>query len=404
MKVKRILITNFHSTNMGDAAILHAMLAQLRPAFPDARISVHCSDSAIARKVLPFEGVEFRESIWPTFDHSAKLPGAMDFLNMAALLFGNFLSAALYRIFRAEIYTLNRPVRGSMDDFFHADFVLSIGGGFISDDYGYFRPYSDFIVAKILGKRLALYGQSIGPFGGAISRIVSRLVLGSADVILLRESRSERNLREIGITKTHVTADLAFALPRGPKKPPKNKKTVICVRPWTYRNREHADNYISFVRKLAGALADSGHSVTFVPTTPDDIRFYANLRPHLEGKATFISELHDPASIASTLAEADFIISSRMHPIVLGSLSSTPFFAIGWEYKLDELSRMLCGRDCSVHASRLDDSTIAAIFKMMGEKEELRREISKRAPGLRRKAMKNLDILKENVAQWGFSP
>ncbi len=400
--VENILITGFHSTNMGDAAILHSMLLQLRKAFPRAQLTVHCSDPSLAAQSVPIRKAAFRHSLIPTFDHEDSQPGLAEFVRVPMLIAGSLAHAAAFGLFGRARRPSPKGAGRPIDDFLDADIVLSMGGGYISDDYGYLRPYTDFIIAKLAGKRLALYAHSIGPFGGWISRALSRAVLGAADLIILREPGSLRHLESIGVRGAKVTADAAFALPR-PRAARRGKKAVICVREWTYGNRWHARRYVRFIEKLVGALAERGYRPEFLPTTPEDVRFHARHLAHLRGRADFVERAEPPAEIARRLAGAGFLVSSRMHPIVLGSLSATPFYAIGWEFKLAEMSRMLAGGSVDAHAGTLDDSTLFSILSCVERRKEISGGVSSRIPGVRKKAAESLRILCDSALEWGYS-
>ena len=92
-----------------------------------------------------------------------------------------------------------------------------------------------------------------------------------------------------------------------------------------------------------------------------------------------------------------------MHSIILGSLSATPSFALGWEYKLDEITSMLYSKQCSVRATKLDDQVQELILERMKQADELSDEISKNLPFLSKKAQQNIEILRQNLEEWGYS-
>jgi colanic acid/amylovoran biosynthesis protein len=348
MRLRKVLLTNCFTTNIGDLAILQAMVDHVKKLGKGIAISAHCSDVGFAKKKLPLKGVEYNPSVWPMVNDP---PGLSDALMFGLVYASNLLSLSAYRLLGLELFLFNGKYKESFRDFVESDIVISIGGGFISADYGVLRPYSDYLMAKLLGKRLILYSQSIGPFDGSVQKLLSRFILGAADVIILREEKSADNLKDIGITNVHVTTDMAFALPKPKRKPGKKNKVIIVPRRWTYPYRHSASSYKSFIVKLTEKLVgEIDSSVTFIPTTPDDIRFWSSFRKDVPEGVTFLDELRSPSEIAKEISESDFIVSSRMHPIILGSLSSTPFFAIGWEYKLDELNSALCKKGCCVHA------------------------------------------------------
>jgi colanic acid/amylovoran biosynthesis protein len=397
MRLKKILLTNSHSTNMGDMAIVLAMLGQFRRLSPDTSIALHCSHVGTARKFV--SGVELHGYLLPMFDRS---PTLSDCVSVGFSFAANLLSAAIFRLSGRKVF-LSRSHRDSLNDFFDSDVVVSIGGGFLSYDYGFLRPYYDFTIAKILGKRLVLYGQSIGPFHGLVARTISRVILGSADIILLREARSAEYLAGLGLKNFTVTSDAAFSLPHSPakRKKPERPRLVVVPRKWTYPHRAVAEAYVSFIARLSERfMAEQGGTVAFLPTTRDDVQFFETLRPRMPQGVEYLDVMH-PHEIADRLAGADFLVSSRMHPIVLGCLSSTPFFAAGWEYKLDELSKQL-SPSRPLSSSEFNDSTVDGILERISEREAIREELSVTVPEAIRKSGENLEILRARLLSWGY--
>lgn len=81
------------------------------------------------------------------------------------------------------------------------------------------KLYIDFIVKLLLvtltRKPLVVFPCSLGPFQGRLTRLLVRLLLNRAKVIMVREELSKRYLVEIGIDRAliHEVPDVAFILP-----------------------------------------------------------------------------------------------------------------------------------------------------------------------------------------------
>lgn len=402
-KLRRILLTNSHSANAGDAAIILSMLDHIRFISHSCEIVAQCSHPDVSRRLAFREGVEYHGYPAPFFEASGGAPSAARLAYGGLVFLNNMLSAAAYRLLGAKLFLINAPYREPLEDFFRSDIVISVGGGFISADYGFIRPYADIAMAKILGKRVVIYSQSIGPFCGPLNEAISRFVLGMADLIMVRESRSARNLEAIGIRRVHVTADAAFSYPEMPPRAERGNTVVICPREWTYSNRIHSERYISLIGELSsGIINELGMEVLLLPTTPDDVAFYSRLAPSLPAGVRFVSEVHHPSKIAELLSSSAFLVSSRMHPIVLGSLSSTPFFALGWEYKLRELCSDFSVEDMCLMAGEADGSAVARVLSAIRSSEGVRKRISESFPEVRRRSTMNRDLLKKSIAEWGY--
>ncbi len=393
MKIRRILLINSFSDNAGDMAIVLTMIKQLHELFPDVQITVSCSNPKVSRKHS--SEVTYKHYPLPAF---ASYPSyTLPQLFKGGLVFcRNMLAAVFWRLSGKRIL-FNK--KGPITDFIDSDLVISVGGGFISSDYGLLRPYHDFILTKLLGKPLVIYGQSLGPFRGTLSRAASAFVLGMADLIIVREEHSKKCLDELDIKDVHVTADLAFAF-QAPPKSKRTKRIILCPRMWTREHREAGERYLSFLSTLSKSLLKTGRQVVVLPTAEEDLKFQKLLQGKLPG-VTFINQVYSPQKIAQLLAGSEFLISSRLHPIILGSLSGTPFFAIGWEFKLDEVSPALGSE--SIRADKLDDTAQKRIFKAIENKEKISMLVSENIKEIRQRAQSNVDILRTSLEKWGYT-
>jgi colanic acid/amylovoran biosynthesis protein len=227
MRLKKVLLTNCFTTNIGDLAILQAMVDHVQKLGKGVKVTAHCSDVRFANDKLPLKGVEYNPTLWPMVHDPPRLFDAVIF---GLVYSSNLISLLAHRLLGGELFLCNGKYRESFRDFVESDIIISIGGGFISAEYGVLRPYSDFLLAKLMGKRLVLYSQSIGPFDGAVQKLISKVILGAADVIILREEKSARILKDLGITGVHVTADMAFALPKHERKGGRKKKVIMVPR------------------------------------------------------------------------------------------------------------------------------------------------------------------------------
>jgi len=387
----KFLITNAHSSNSGDLAIQATLIRQLHKISGDAEITVLCSYPEFSRKNIGGD-TSFKNYIWPIFDGT---PSFQEFVQSAFMLLDIFLSALVYRVSGKRIFSEKNSPFG---DFLDSDIVIGAGGGYLSHDYGFIRPYADYLLAKFLGKKLILYNHSIGPFGGSINRAVSGFVLRKADLIIVREKRSKKNLEELGIKNARLSADLAFAF-TGFKPANKRKNTVvICPRKSIYRCRNKEDNYFMLLASLSKKLISSGKKVIILPTTPEDIKLYESLKKVIPEEVEYINTVHPPDKIAELLSESEFLVSSRIHPIILGSLSSTPFFALGWEYKLDEISKMIC-EDCHANAYDANDKTTDLILQNIKRRKKIG---SRNLLLLRKQAESSAEIMNESLVRWGY--
>ena len=400
MAVKKILILNSHSPNIGDIAILQATLIHMRCLFPQAGIKVHCSHPELTSKHLKADDVEFTPYAWPIFETAHAQP-FKDSILAGSRFAANLLRVLLFRM-------SGKGIRGpsQLSDYMEADLLICVGGGYMSWDYGFLRPFCDFFVAKMLGKRIILYGHSIGPFGGLLNRAICGFAFRLPDLIITREQKSADYLADLGIKGVCVTADMAFSLPPIKAKPRKGRqiRIVMCPSRWPPLKSANQKRYTDFIRELSERLVKE-HCAEIIlhPTTPGDMEFHRSLKPILPKTCRYIEEIRSPMDIAGSLSGCDFIISSRMHLIILGSLSSAPFIGLGWGHKMEEISKMLCDPSCSMPADALDGQSVDKAIDIIRQREIMRMKIDERQPALRKAAERNAEILKSRLETWGLA-
>lgn len=396
-KKTRILIPHSWSPSVGDMALLSTTVRMLREVAPGAEITALVSHPEFTKEKLP--EIDAKLEIWPW---PIPVPGKTGILDRASYPFiylSHFLSVIVHRLTKARIFLFNRKFSGPLSSFFDCDVVVSPGGDFISPKYGFITTLSEFMMAKMLGKKLIICAQTMGPFEGLLNGRLAAMVLNLADLIMVREHKTASLLKEIGVRDFHVTADVVFTFPP-PKRSTKTKNMVIiCAEKFSPESQRQ--RYVDYLRELTGRIMDEfGFEVVYMPANGADVEFQAEIASKIPGRVRTIGEVHPPAKVAQIISEADFFVSSRMHPIILGTLSATPFFSIGESFKFEEVLGALC-EGCSISTSNLEDrGSMDVILKKIEEREKIRKLIAKRFPAVRKKAMGNVTLLSEKFREW----
>ncbi len=390
----KFLITHSWSHNMGDTAILLATVDMLHGIAPGCKVSALASHPEYTRERCP----KFKGSIeaWP-WPIPAGRPGLLDLAYYPALFISNMLSAAAYRLFGARLFLLNGRFSGPLARFFESDVVISPGGDFIGPHYFFMTAFGEMLMAKILGKRLVVCAQTIGPFRGLLHRRLASAVLSLADLVIVREERTAARLREAGLKGVHVTSDIAFTFPQPKKRQRKAGRVILCPK----KLREGREEYAQAMAALGRKIAAEGCEVVLVPSDAYDIELHAEIARGIGPQAKLVRAIHPPDMLAEYIAGSDFIVSSRMHAIILGSLSRTPFFAIGDSHKFQDVLGELC-QGCSMDVGELDEKGIERVLGSIGKKEELRASIAESFPSVREKATRSGTILREKLTEWGL--
>ena len=118
-------------------------------------------------------------------------------------------------IHRFDLWGICRAMAGT-------DLLLSGGGSLLQNVTSRLSLYyylSIIALGTLLGKKVMLFAQGIGPIRGSFSRWLTRLVCQKVDLITVRDDGSLDDLKAMGFSpeKIRVTSDAVFSLPEGRK-------------------------------------------------------------------------------------------------------------------------------------------------------------------------------------------
>lgn len=386
----RVLIPHSWSQNMGDLAMLTAAVSGLRNALPGASITALVSHPDFTKQRSDL-GIRLSPWPWPLKSR----PGlAMAWYPL--ILISHFISITAFSLTGKRIFLsgYSRP----LSEFFDCDLVVSPGGDFISPRYWFITTFSEFLFAKMLGKRVILLSQSIGPFDGFLRKDIARFALRLADTIIVREETSAQNIRDLGLD-CRMTADLAFAFPDVPMKRKARDGVVICPK----RMDSGLPGYRDTIMRVARAIRErTGMGIVVLPTDTHDLELQAEIASRLPD-AEVIREVYPPQRIAEILSDSEFLISSRMHAIILGSLSDTPFFSIGDSFKFRSVLEDFPG-GCVADYRDFSEADLEDLMGALERREETRKRIASTLPAVRDRSLSAFDIIKSECTRWGLAP
>ena len=204
-------------------------------------------------------------------------------------------------------------------------------------------------IARILGKRIMIYSQGIGPLSKEKNRARVARALNRCHTITVRDEHSAELLRELGIMRDiHVTCDPVMALCVEnanieevnvdllkigiPGIEAENRKPLLiaAIRPWG------DDSQIRPVSEFLDKRVKDGWDVLLVPAhypadkaASDEICHYMTEKPYLLDKCMSAREF-----LALT-ARADMVFSMRLHGLICAYAVETPIIALSYDPKVD---------------------------------------------------------------------
>lgn len=387
-----VVIENTVALNTGDAAILVAIIDIVRETFgADTRISVFDSEPAVAARLYPDMCFHPRTTGF--------LSGRLNVLGRLRKTPLRRLAARLQRAaFRRALdetaagqaprpsRLLDPRVLANIAIYRDADLIISTGGTYLVEHYKLTNRFEELSKHLRLRKPLVLFTQSLGPFRDAENRARMKEIADGALLVLLRDEKSQRHLREIEVThdRLHVLADSVFALARpdallAPRSAPEGRRprVAVSVRRWThFEGRNPTAGTERYEAAVAGAVdalvRERNAEVVFLSTCQgvpeylyDDSQIADRICARLDARARSAvcvdHGFRGPAALMDTLREFDFAISTRMHMAIMGLCVGLPVLPIAYEFKTAELYKAMGEGDWVTDISAIDTAVFTAM-------------------------------------------
>jgi polysaccharide pyruvyl transferase CsaB len=212
----------------------------------------------------------------------------------------------------------------------NADTVLSGGGGLLQDKtssrtLSYYLGIIGF--AKLLGKRVAVFNQSIGPLTpGGESRVASALK-GVTNIV--RDTGSQALLERLGLN-ARLGGDPALLLeaPAGISR----DENLVVIAP-----REGQTIATTHLVNVARTLAAQGKRILALGFQPgwDD----AELEAFKVVNGVRLETTADPTRALEIIAGAGAVIGVRLHAVILAAATRTPFYGVSYDPKVQGFCR-----------------------------------------------------------------
>lgn len=203
-----------------------------------------------------------------------------------------------------------------------SNLLLSGGGGLLQDKTSS-RTLTYYLaiirMAKLMGKRVFVFNQSVGPLSEAGRRQVQRGLRG-VDVIV-RDRGSLELLTQLGVP-SRLGGDPALLLrPSGDLT--RDVSTVVIA------PRGDVTASLDPLREVAARLRARGRRVvalSFMPGHDDEAA-------HSLGADEVVST-QDPQLALDTIARSGFVIGVRLHALILAAAAGVPFAGVAYDPKV----------------------------------------------------------------------
>jgi polysaccharide pyruvyl transferase CsaB len=297
-------------TNLGDDAILAAMLAELRDELPGATFVVASGDPARLAGESDVVPIRFED-------------GAID----------------------AALGTADLLVVGGGGFIYDHDMRLSMLDFLRGDRRHVYRYFSAALIARNRGVPVYFYAVGVGPLVTPAGRALTRDVLSLASAITVRDALSSLELQRAGLSSpaVQVTADPAVRLRRSSRAwsgRPDGLVVGFVVRPWlsfvdgeANGNREF-ERYVEWLADAADHVAERWSATpVFLPAqrlNDDDAEIAAQVLEQMRHRqrARILDLPPDYESFQAAVESLDALVSSRLHPLIFAAQAQVPLIGI----------------------------------------------------------------------------
>ena len=286
--------------------------------------------------------------------------------------------------------------------------LLVLGGGGILYDGDAEIYLREVFLARELGIPVILYAISAGPLTRPASRraVAEALNAPAPPVITVRDRFGYRLLEDVGVTEPiHLTADSAFLLE--PEEPPVDALVAEGVElgrhlvgfsvrePGPAAPDIDPEDYYALLANSADFMVDRYDAdIVFVPMERTDVQHSHGVVAHMQNaeRAEILRRRYSPRQILDLLGRFDFAVGMRLHFLIFAALRGTPFAALPYATKVTGLLE-----DLQIETPPLGTigtgQLIASIDHSWDTREQIRAKINERLPGLKRRAMQTNEFL-----------
>ena len=309
--MSKILLSGYYGfANAGDEAMLTAIVSALRREIPDVEITVLSGNPAV--------------------------------------------TAAKY-----QVKSLNRfDALGFLRVLRHTDLLLSGGGSLLQDvtsSKSLFYYLSVIFAGKLMGKKVMLFAQGIGPIKSSLARILTKWVCNSVDIMTVRDDGSSEELKSMGVhqNKIIVTADAVFSLPEADIKQGNSilKAKGMGVKPLIGIALRHWQGEARYIKEfaLAAELLRTTYDaqIVFIPLQfPADTQVAEKVIGAMtNSENVFVLEKgFSTEEYLAIISNLNLLIGMRLHALVFAALANIPFMAISYDPKIDRFVKGMDGK------------------------------------------------------------
>jgi colanic acid/amylovoran biosynthesis protein len=448
MVMKKILIINGYSENIGDLGILHGTIRGILDHMKGSYIHILITDPSSARRhVKVNQAVTFGDPLTSRED------------SLIVQCYNLFKVLAHIPRLMAGRKRFPVPAHPSLDAYGDADLIISCGGGYLNDSYGIasLGCLLEILLGVISGKKVFLLGQSIGPYSSRTMKFITGKVLDMVSLITLRDYVSVDYLESMKVARpmVKITADFAFLLPAADRElgislirsmglEGERYLVTMTVKPWYFPGGKDPRAAISdYICAMAGlinhAIRRHGATVILIPMDVEVagegegkrrkslsgikglarqlVRWEKRVRSRVsnlgservfideickrveegnKGRLVVVRRILSPVEVKSLVSLSWIHVATRMHSAIFALSEGVPVLGIAYEPKLTSLMERLGLGEHVLDINQAGESDLVEMFESLWNgRDDISRRIKPGVDLLKEKALENIAMISE---------
>lgn len=227
--------------------------------------------------------------------------------------------------------------------------VIVLGGDDFTEDYGWRGPIINAIKFYLLvksGINVVMLGQTMGPYY-SFRKPVMKNLLSKINKIYPRDPITFKYLQGLGLTNIKITDDLAL-LPLAKQEDIEKSKKYIAFFPseliYRYSKEGNREDWINFNKFMIESVLEKYPSKNVVllahvlkPEHVDDRiivnELYGLIKDKYGDRIILQNQVMYPYQVRTFIQQSQFVISSRMHPLISSIQCEVPIIALSYSTK-----------------------------------------------------------------------
>lgn len=290
------------------------------------------------------------------------------------------------------------------------------GGGNLLQDNTSTRSLFFYLSMVWLAKKLRLkvmfYANGIGPLKKSLSRILTKKIMNSVDVITLREELSFAELKQLEISKPRIllTADAALTVTDSclghdadilqQLGIQRDKPLLgISLRKYPGHEKFEHEKYETDIARVADHMVSTyGAFAVFIPMQhPDDITILENVAAKMQHDSYIVRDKLNVFQTYNLISQMYIILGMRLHALVFSAVAAVPIVGLVYDSKIQGFL------DCINQPSAGDVKQLEYenLEKLAGQvwqnHDDISRQLVADMPALKEKARENARVAVELI-------